>query len=345
MYQSIYELPTQVTSSLSESDSKVWMDAFNKAVRDSGDSPMGVIKAREAAWRACKDLPSSFSFCITASVEDIDKDREVIDIDSIAKNMDEFISYGGNVNYDHSNYNVGTIWAWEPMQKDGMRGIRVWGNVFGGDTVYDQMRQLFVKGVNSLSVAGAGTRGRFECDSKGCYTRRGVEQLMEISLCKVPANRHATLQWFNEGASLTKSAKSDGMRLNITEYTLHRDETTCPILGLRKSLREKGFDAHARDDGVHIPMSEAEYSAQEPVFKSMGLISEYSDGDARLESREYALEKAFRRGYEGGWIDEQGRITPQIRKGEFCDLFGRGLLESDGLDFYLGRRRRRIPLK
>lgn len=311
------------------------MNEFNKSYSGLPPGPESVLKARRAAWEACKDLPSSFSFAIVASVEDIDRDREIISVDSITKNLDEFISYGGNVNYDHSSYNVGTIWGWEPIKKDGMPGVRVWGNVFGGDKVYDEMRQLFVKGVNSLSVAGAGSRGHFQCDSRGCYTRRGVEQLMEISLCKVPANKHATLQWYNQGASLTKSAKDRGLTLAVEEYTLHRDETTCPILALRKSLRDIGYDAHAREDGVFISMTEAKMEHDIPIMKAHGLVPRAMEGGVLVNARENMVEKMYKRGFEEGWLSREGMLTANINKSIFEELFDADMLVYDGYDFHI----------
>jgi hypothetical protein len=42
MYNSIFELPTQVLASLNEEDCKVWMDAYNKA------DPKNEEEAKEA---------------------------------------------------------------------------------------------------------------------------------------------------------------------------------------------------------------------------------------------------------------------------------------------------------
>ena len=79
MYSSILELPTQVTNSLSPRDAEIWMDSYNKHWQDSPfKDEMGMLACRKAAWHDCAKLPSSFSYRITASVEDIDIDREII---------------------------------------------------------------------------------------------------------------------------------------------------------------------------------------------------------------------------------------------------------------------------
>ena len=57
-YDNIAELPTQVRLSLDDDDQQKWMSAYNEALKDGSD----VADAREQAWFACKDLPSSFSY-------------------------------------------------------------------------------------------------------------------------------------------------------------------------------------------------------------------------------------------------------------------------------------------
>ena len=85
MYNSIYELPSQVLASLDEKDATKWMEVYNSL---NPKTEKEVKNAKKEAWKACKDLPSSFSFKIKASVDAIDKDREIIDLDSIKKHMD-----------------------------------------------------------------------------------------------------------------------------------------------------------------------------------------------------------------------------------------------------------------
>lgn len=327
MYTSIMELPTQVTMSLDEDDAKAWMDAYNK---EDPKTEEDTFKARKAAWKACKDLPSSFSFCAIASVEDIDRDGEIISVESVLKHAEDYIRSGGNINNDHTNYCVGTCWDIEPYECEGKPAVKMWGNVFGGDEVYDNARKAFVKGINNVSIAGEADKGRFLCDNKGCYVKRDVRQLLEISLCRVPANRHATMIWFNEDSRLEKSA--DDFRLNVESYTLHRDYTTCPILGLRKSLREAGIDAHAEENGVFVAMSPEEYSMRAPMFKSIDLCSYYDgeQGGAILNRREALLERIFKSGFDNGYLDEDGDLTTHINKAQFVEMHRNGLIAEDG---------------
>lgn len=336
MYTMISELPSQVTSSLDEKDCKKWMDVYNEM---DPKTESEVKKAKKAAWKACKDLPSSFSFKIKASVDAIDKDREIIDLDSIMKHMDSYIDYGGNIQYEHGGYHVGCCWDWEPFTETdqfgkSMRGIYAWGNLFGGDQVYDQMREHFVKGRNSLSVAGEADKGKYQCDERGCYTRRGVKQLLEMSLCTVPANKHCKMAWYNDKASMTKS--DNYLTLQVEEYEIHKSYKECPHLALRKSLRAVGYDAHAREDGVFVPMTKEDYTGHYYLMKSHGLCSEYVDGGMLVTDRESAIKKAFYDLYKSKAIFPDGRIDggdPAL----FRRLLASGLVYRQDGEFYLAR--------
>lgn len=318
MYQSIFELPSQVRASLDETDQSVWMAAYNKL---KPKSEKDIRKAMKEAWHACEKLPSSFSFCIRATSEDIDNTQEVMDAESIKKCMDSFIEYGGNVQYEHSNFTVAVVWDWAPEEKDGVQGIKVWGNVFGGDKVYDTMRKSFVKGTNSMSIGGVSTQKSYQCDDKGCYIRRKVDQLMEISLCKRPTNRHAKLEWYNEDARLRKS-DSETFSLGVTDYEIHRDYTTCPILGLKKSLQDIGYmDATARKDGVFIPMSEEEFRKSAPYMAKNNLLPRWLGDGVLLNDRDDLLEKHFKKGLSEGYIDEKGYLLKGITREQISEMY------------------------
>lgn len=276
MYQSIWELPTIVLNSLNEEDATKWMTAYNECNPRNNDEAR---KAKRKAWHSVAKAPSSFSFEIIASTDTIDRAKDIIDLDSTKKHMDSFIDYGGNIQNDHHNYTVGTIWDWKPCKvKDDKNrevdGIIAYGNLFGGDLVYDNIRRSFVNGMNKLSIAGEAAPGKYQCDERGCYTRRNVQQLLEISLCVEPMNKYCTLVDYNKGATIKKSASAFNLR--IQEYTLHKDTAACPIMSLKKSLTAIGYDAHAREDGVHIPMTFMEFIDDEDNFRKHGLNIDYN---------------------------------------------------------------------
>lgn len=334
MYNTIYELPSQVLASLDEKDATAWMEKYNSL---NPQTEREVKNAKKEAWKACKNLPSSFSFKIKASVDAIDKDREIIDLESIKKHMDSYMDYGGNIQYEHGGYHVGCCWDWEPFTKDGMKGIYVWGNLFGGDQVYDDMREHFVKGRNSLSVAGEADKGKYQCDERGCYVRRDVKQLLEISLCTVPANKYCRMEWYNDKASFTKSESvSSDLRLHVDEYEIHRTYNECPHLALKKSLSEAGYDAHARENGVQILMSDADAERQVKSFRKAGYCAEWNDEGLLVTSRAEFIRKSFRSLFDGGYISPDGTIEG-VPSEQFHSMMTNGVIRREKGRYVLSR--------
>lgn len=332
MYTDISELPTQVRMSLDDEDSRKWMDAYNER---NPHTEHQVAEARRHAWKACKDLPSSFCFHAVASVEDVDNDGELIDVESILKHAEDYIRSGGNLQDNHGNYTVGTCWDITKSEVDGKPAVEMWGNLFGGDEVYDTARRAFVKGFNNVSIAGEADHGHYQCDEKGCYVKRTVRQLLEISICRVPSNRHATMIWCNEDARLAKS--KDSILLDVENYTLHKDYTTCPILGLRKSLRDAGLDAHATGDAVYAPISLETYERMEPRFYGMGLCPIYkaSTGRVYLSPRSTVLERTFKSMHYAGWLDDDGKVLDDGMMGVMRPMRRDALFERRSDGWYL----------
>ena len=337
MYNSVFELPTQVLASLNEQDCKVWMDTYNKQNPKTVEE---VKKAKKEAWRACRELPSSFSFEIVASADSIDKAKDIIDLDTVKQHLDSFIDYGGNIQNDHHNYTVGVIWDWKPAKnKEGIEAVMAYGNLFGGDLVYDNMRRNFVNGMNSLSIAGEAAPGRYQCDERGCYTRRNVAQLLEISICSSPMNPYCTMQWYNEGASLTKSDSM--LNLGVSQYTIHRDASTCPHLSLKRSLEKIGYpEVHARADGCYVPMTMEEFSKSFPKMVENGLCADYNVvmRSARICRRPQYLERAFKTCFNNGACGGDGYLNSKIPRQAFRTYYYNGLLEDMGYGMFRFRK-------
>ncbi len=305
------------------------MDKYNECNPQSEED---IKKAKKEAWRACRERPSSFSFEIVASADSIDKAKDIIDLNTVKQHMDSFIDYGGNVQNDHHNYTVGVIWDWKPAKnEDGIEAIMAYGNLFGGDLVYDNMRKNFVEGMNSLSIAGEAAPGKYECDERGCYTRRNVAQLLEISVCANPMNPYCTMQWYNKDASLTKS--DSVLNMGVDYYSIHRDYTTCPYLSLKRSLERIGYEGcHARADGVHVPMSTEEFCRSHSKMVENGLCADYDTdtGTARICRRPQYLERAFRFCYSNGLCEGDGTLRKSMPREVFTNLYYNKLLEDCG---------------
>jgi hypothetical protein len=268
-------------------------------------------------------------------MDDWDKDIEKIDIDTLLKSMDRYIKSGGPMSWNHGNYTIGHIWGYEPFEKDGMKGMKVYGNLFGGDKgIYDKVREMFVKGANSVSVAGESDTKRYECTNNTCGFRRSVSELMEIALCKVPANKHAVMLSYNEKAANTFS-KSDDSIVKFNELQIHRDETTCPILKLRKALRDHGIDAHARSDGVFVAMDSATFAKALGRFDEADLTAKWVSGGVLLQDRDYIIEKTFREGFAKGYIDKNGVFTDDVDMDFFCESVDAGVVCREDGEFRL----------
>lgn len=326
MYASIRELPSQVRASLDDRDCEVWLKTYNEcAPTTDGDA----AAARKKAWSACRTLPSSFSFKATGSVDAVDDQREILDVDSIKRHMDSFIEFGGPLVYDHGNYTVGVVTDWEPEVVDGRDGVAIYGNLFGGAEVYDKMRKAFIRGKNSVSVAGEADRGKYVCDTNGCYSKRNVRQILEISLCGTPSNKYAKLQWYNKNASTAVAKSSSGFHLNIDAYTVHKDYTTCPVQALVRSLENIGYEGvTAHRDGAHIPMSYDRYRRDAPHMNRHGLRAEYTGDGVMVRDEDAMIRDAFMKGVKGGWLTADGELRNPSRE-QFLELYGKGLMTYD----------------
>ncbi len=307
-YFSIQELPSQVTASLDNEDAKKWMEAYNEQNPQSDEE---VKEAKKKAWKACAKLPSSFSFKITASVEVPDKQGEVVDMKTLREHMDPFIEFGGNVNYNHRNYNVAHIWDWEPAQVKGHPAIKVYGNIFGGAPVYNEVRRRFMNGDNFLSVAGENGPKERVCTEEGCYLKFPVTQLMEISLTGNPVNKYCELEWSHEGETFTKSM--DDVVLSVNDVEIHRTYDECPILHLRKQLTDCGIEAHARENGVLIP---AGFAKSMGDMRQYGLYQEPAEDGVLIRERDSVLESTFKKGLETDQIYPDGSFKSY---GEFFE--------------------------
>jgi len=330
-YSSIADLPSQVRMSFSKDDQEFWKDAYNSR------NPQNEEEAKEArrfAWDRCRERPSSFSFSAYASVDDWDIQNERIDIDSLMKTMDRYIESGSPLSWNHSNYQIGSCWGYERIKKDGRDGVKIYGNLYGGDNgIYDEVRKRFMNGARGFSVAGESGRSRYECDENSCGRVLMPKEILEIALTPKPANPHAmTIDFHEPSDRFAKSADSSTIR--FTEIEVHRDESTCPILSLRKSLRDSGIDAHARTDGVFIPMSSSDFAKSVGSMRKAGLCVEWTDGGALVKDKDVVLEQLFKEGFEKGCVDAEGVLDDSDYE-FFSKACGMGLLERRNGEYRL----------
>jgi len=196
MYSSVFALPKEVLACLDETDAQVWMQIYNdsfKSVPEGLSEKEQVYYAQTSAWMGTRELPSAFSVEEWATVEDIDRDNEVVILDKVEEHIDKYIMFGGDMQDTHSNVPLGHVWHSERRlhPQTGKDGIVVWYNLRGGTYEADKGREAWLNGKNHLSIGASATVDGMECDGTRCYTKRGVRDLYEISLCDVPANPHA----------------------------------------------------------------------------------------------------------------------------------------------------------
>lgn len=327
MYSSIDELPTEVKNALDEDDCKVFLDAYNSKDPKTKEE---IEVAKKYAWEQCRELPSSFSFDIIASVEDVDSDGELITLDSLKEQMDKFIEQGGTSQDEHGNYHVATIWDYKDYTDPdtGYPGIVVSGNVYGGrgeNTEYAKARQDFIDGKNNLSIAGDASVEGYECDGQRCFVRRNLTQLMEISLVSAPANPYAKLLWYNDKAIVKSDSNATNLKVNGVE--IHKSYNECDLEGIRKRL--KGYDTRTSSEGVMIKgkITDAEELREiEGIIKGIGQIVTIDNGVVICDSNKRILEREFKKAHSLGEIDDKGMLTPKMQKKRFQYLYLKGMI-------------------
>jgi len=325
MFSSIDELPTEVKNSLDEDDARTYLETYNSYDPKTKEE---IAEAKKKAWESCKTLPSSFSFDIVASVEDVDSDGELITIDSLKNQMDKFIEQGGVVQSEHGDYRTAVIWDYDDYvdPETGYPGILVHGNVFGGrgeNSEYLKARQDFVNGRNSLSIAGDASVEGYECDGERCFVRRNIMQLMEISLVENPANPYAKLIWYNDKA-IVKS--KDSTNLKVKTVGIHKSYNECDLELLRKNL--KGFRTKLTSQGIEVDSHDI--GEVQKRIKGVGIITNLGPCIV-VDSKKRVLEDEFKKSFKRGECDENGILTDKVVKGRFVELFNREMIvEKNG---------------
>jgi signal peptidase I len=334
MYSNISELPTEVKNALDEDDCKIFLEKFNEK------NPQTEEEYRDAmryAWECCKNLPSSFSFDIIASVEDVDSDGELITIKSLSDQMDKFIEQGGVVQSEHGDYRTAHIWGWDEYTDPdtGYPGVLVHGNVFGGrgeNSEYAKARQDFLNGKNNLSIAGDASIEGYECDKGRCFVRRNLTQLMEISLVDSPANPYAKMLWYND-----KAIVKGNTNLKVKNVGIHKSYNECDLEMLRKKLSD--FDTKITSKGlivkdkVSVGISAESVEIVKSKIKTLGQLVEVSSDSVVIDTNKRILEREFKKSFDNKECDTDGILTKNVGKGRFTELFNRSLIRpnKDGI--------------
>lgn len=246
-YTSVDELPSEVLRAFDYEDAVRWQEAYNNkfdAVFNEfgpdGD-PAGI--AKEAAWDACKNLPSSRYVMCNVSTEVVDKDGDVADVDAYVAQGQQFVKFGGQVARNHSNHTIGVVWkVFKGVDSSTEKPcIVVCMNFFRGAPTYEKAWKDFLSRRLGWSI-GSIVNATRECDMNSCYNRLVPTQWHELSLVDYPRN------------PITYNIEMNETAKGADVIEMHEDE--CPILRKYREFKEHmkghGIDAHIVEGGTML---------------------------------------------------------------------------------------------
>ena len=193
-YTALEEIPFNIRRCYDTEDLTVWRDKYNEFYTKIKAGEIEVpdycsndaMYARELAFDACKYLPSSRFVEASSTVEVLDRQNEIADIESYYDGSSEFIDFGGIGIQQHSSKVISTIWkAYKGIDEaTGQPAIFTCENYFRGKKLYDDAWYAVLNG--GLSEKSIGSRidpakTKTECDENGCHNRVYADQWFELS--------------------------------------------------------------------------------------------------------------------------------------------------------------------
>lgn len=277
-YTSVDEVPFNIRLCYDEKDIIQWMSAYNNACDRIADGTYEVppyclspaMYAREMAFDSCKYLPSSRFVESSATVEVVDKQGEVADIESYLEASRDFIEKGGIGIEQHSSKVISVVWkAYEGIDEGtGKPAIFVCENYFRGSKMYDDAWQGVLNG--ALQEKSIGSRidpekSQRECDEQGCHLRIFADQWFELSSVFRGANPRTGILDMNE------AIKSLG---NAHIVDCNRNHDMCPIKQNYLNFKEdiSKIDASA---STHYLSDGTIYVKGDDLSKFKGVISNH----------------------------------------------------------------------
>ena len=246
-YTSVDELPSEVLRAFDYEDAVLWMESYNKkfeaVLNEFGPDGDPAGKAKEAAWDASKNLPSSRYVMCNVSTEVVDKDGDVADVDAYVAQGQQFVKFGGQVARNHSNHTIGVVWkVFKGIDASTEKPcIVVCMNFFRGAPTYEKAWKDFLSRKLGWSI-GSMVQATRECDMNSCYNRLVPTQWHELSLVDYPRNP------ITYNIEMNETAKG----ADVVE--MHEDE--CPVLRKYREFKEHmkghGIEAHIVEGGTML---------------------------------------------------------------------------------------------
>lgn len=192
-----------------------------------------------------------------ATVEVVDKQGELVDIQAFKDVIKSFMAMGGNIIDTHTNKTVAKVLDYEFTKKkldDGAEEDALWFDMecYKEYDYHDKVWEAIKNGdYTGLSMGGRRKKGEFElkCDTGGCHNHvKGIE-LFEVSIVDKPANQEATIEEVN---SMAKGDKP----LTFSMICPEGNAEPCPDCTVKNKsvsdlLKPDAFDrcvAHLEDD-------------------------------------------------------------------------------------------------
>jgi len=157
-----------------------------------------------------------------ATVETVDKQGEIIPVDTIKKLMPLLMDRGGPILDSHTNRPVGKILSYEFKEKDGKPGVMITGKIFDhyqlDDEIWKGMKEGRIKG---LSIGGKKRVGAMveRKDIEGKSGRElDIDELYEISITSQPANPEANIVSLSTAKSMeVEKKKAKDVEVEVVE--------------------------------------------------------------------------------------------------------------------------------
>lgn len=206
-YSSNAELPANVRSSLSDADQTKFRETFNSALEQYGDEET----AFKVAWSVVKKSEDCRSFGGWLSVEKIDSQGDVVEIDALHDAVKKYINRGGPIMDEHTNRQIGTLYnATVGEHPTGRKALFGFGTIFVGERIYDNVWSEIKAGKKpGLSIGGDALKEQTVCDANKCWNVVKKMHIFELSPCIRPANHDSLITEVNTKAKAQENDVSD----------------------------------------------------------------------------------------------------------------------------------------
>lgn len=152
-----------------------------------------------------------------ASVEVVDTQGDLVDVESLAKSMEIYKKRGGPLLVEHSNLPVGRLVSYEIVTTEGgVKALKCDYEIFNHYPFDDHVWKSIVEGkFTGLSIAGM-MKGKRTCNEQTCFNHVHHVDLLEVSLVRSPANKKSRILSHDK---VIPSSNADSGDLVVTPST------------------------------------------------------------------------------------------------------------------------------